>query len=422
MKRSLSLDEKDEKKDETADTLHKKQKMQDSENQSSNDDRTPTAITPAKEHKMPTQDDKKDMTLITLAKEQATEQSTDEKAILAVLDSVQCHSSNVNVVKHSMAYLTSLIESDEANWMLLLDADDGLEVLASAMKRHMDDAELQDHGGDLISLLSERIETMPVVQQIDAIWAIIAVMKELQAFEVILEECCQALISFTYQDPANEEIVAMADGLDPILATMKIHLNSPDLLSSCCMVLMNMTCNNDDNKAKIAEEGGIETILTAMQAHPHCEFVQGEALGALENILDLEEYMEDFVDHNGILLTREAMRNHPGDAEVQNNGCGVFWKISECSNDEYIIPIVQAGGIALTVSAMAFNPDNQLLQLRACEFFCNLINQNEATKDVIIEAGGLEVIGSAIRIHRKIDDETLTTAQELMASLIQTKK
>jgi len=117
------------------------------------------------------------------------------------------------------------------------------------------------------------------------------------------------------------------------------------------------------------------------------------------------------------------MKNHPGDAEVQKNACGVFWKISACTHDEYIIRIVQAGGITLTVTAMAFNTKNQLLHLRACEFFCNLNNREEATGDAIIEAGGLEVIGSAIaiRIHRKNDDETLTAALEVMASLIQVK-
>ena len=362
-------------------------------------DSIPTAVTPTKRHEP---------------------LSVDQKAILAVLASVQSHPNDLNIVKDSIGYLTSLLHHDNDNLLFLMKVN-GIELLTSAMKPHMDDAELQDKGGDLISILCELVETMPGVTQIDGIWAVIHAMKNLQAFEVILEECCRALISFTYKDASNEEIVAMADGIDPILATMKIHLIAPDLLASCCMVLMNMTCSSDANKAKIAEAGGIETILDAMKAHRNCETVQGEALGALENLLDLDENVQTFVDVQGILITATAMKSHPRDCEVQKNGCGVFWKISACRDDEYIMRIVEAGGIGLSVVAMALHAKNKDLQLRACHFFSNLIiNQEEISKDAIIEAGGLEVIGAAIRMHRKDDEETFNTALQAMVKLIET--
>ena len=120
--------------------------------------------------------------------------------------------------------------------------------------------------------------------------------------------------------------------------------------------------------------------------------------------LDLPVHLpwETFVA--GIKVVVAALRNHPGNSEVQKHGRETLVKLSPsaagttCRNG-----IAKAGGIEAVVAALRSDQENSELQKHGCGFLDRLSGDVENAVR-IAEAGGIAAVVAALNSHQKNSD------------------
>jgi len=122
--------------------------------------------------------------------------SVDEAAILAILEAVKVDPTDTEFVVHACGCLGRFLQRNNENLNLFIE--EGLILLTSIMKDHLNHAELQIKGADLICATCNNVENMKEdSNKSNGIWAIITAMKALQSSTPILTRCCIALYRMT---------------------------------------------------------------------------------------------------------------------------------------------------------------------------------------------------------------------------------
>ena len=346
----------------------KKQKIEETNENQGDHDRTPAAVS---QHMSPNQ--------------KAIE------SFSALMNSVP---DDAEHVKHTLCYLEHLVARDALNLDHIVDAD-GIAPIRAAMMAHRGDLDLQKQGCMLL----------------------LSVMKNLPADAELQVKCCRELYNSIYSNQETVQPFVDAGGIDILVASMKGHPNSASLQKYGLGIFRWLTKGNVPNKNRIVNAGGIKAITNAMTTHPNNTKLQTTGLCVLENLLIQEANVKPIVDANGISLASYAMTKYPADARVQRRGCVVLWYIAAHSNGEYTKQIVGADAIALAITAMKSHQDDKELQSRACKLFFFLSKDRREVKDKIIEAGGLESISTAIRIHR-LDAVLQEVAKYVLTSVV----
>ena len=93
------------------------------------------------------------------------------------------------------------------------------------------------------------------------------------------------------------------------------------------------------------------------------------------------------------------MKDHPGSASVQENGCGALMNISVLTENR--AKVAEAGNIEAVVAAMEGHPGSASVQENGCGALRNisLLAENRAK---VAAAGGLSVVEEALQLHRGV--------------------
>ena len=93
----------------------------------------------------------------------------------------------------------------------------------------------------------------------------------------------------------------------------------------------------------------------------------------------------------------EGMKQHPGQAGVQQQGC---WALRNLGRDaENQVKIAAAGGIQVVVGAMTQHPGAAGVQQYGCWALCNLAVNNDDIRAQVVSGGGREAAERAMKQH-----------------------
>ena len=105
------------------------------------------------------------------------------------------------------------------------------------------------------------------------------------------------------------------------------------------------------------------------------------------------------------------MRKHPGSQHVQDNGCGVLSNLLfHGSAEEHFV--TKLDGLTTIAAAMKTLPGNARLQGSGC-IVISILSKLPELKDHLIEAGCVELAGSAFRLHKNTHNADAATLRRL---------
>ena len=99
----------------------------------------------------------------------------------------------------------------------------------------------------------------------------------------------------------------------------------------------------------------------------------------------------------GIEAVVDALKQHPSNIIVQQDGCSALWNLAPNSNDNQKA-IAAAGGIEAVVAALTQYPDN--VQQIGCNALWGFAANNDNHQKSIAAAGGIEAVVAALMEHR----------------------
>jgi hypothetical protein len=152
----------------------------------------------------------------------------------------------------------------------------GIDVVLSAMRRHVDCTILQERGcGVLRSLAGTGSRAVKAaIGAAGGIDVVVGAMRRHSISASVLEHACGALCSLADLHAANVAAAVAAGAIGAVTAAMAAHDGCAALQLRCCDALRILAASeNPDssdalaNKAAIAAAGGVALVVSAMRRH-----------------------------------------------------------------------------------------------------------------------------------------------------------
>ncbi|NWR45427.1 STKL1 protein, partial [Regulus satrapa] len=212
-------------------------------------------------------------------------------------------------------HLASFVEEESAFPYLLRCT----EVVALAMKTHIDSLDLQVEGCNLLlDILSQALEqgvTMALDESVAS--CLLHTVRKHSENEEFLSKLCTLLMMVSASEVAAENLRKV--GIIPdLLSILRRFLHNDKICFSCCAVLWSLAVS-EDNTDQAVLEGAVPVTSAVLQEHLHNGVVAESACSALW-ALALQGCFTDSDYEPTAALLLDAVRNNPERAVLVKNG------------------------------------------------------------------------------------------------------
>eukprot|EP00814_Leptocylindrus_danicus_P016507 CAMPEP_0116014986 /NCGR_PEP_ID=MMETSP0321-20121206/6577_1 /TAXON_ID=163516 /ORGANISM="Leptocylindrus danicus var. danicus, Strain B650" /LENGTH=671 /DNA_ID=CAMNT_0003484689 /DNA_START=14 /DNA_END=2029 /DNA_ORIENTATION=+ len=226
-----------------------------------------------------------------------------------------------------------------------------------------------------------------------------------------------ALASVATNSVSNKMMIGVLNGIDVIVQAMQGHTERIELQVSGLKALWSLTVNSADNCARVASAGGIESIVCAMNTHRGYSEIAEYACGAIWSLVcsDDVSILKQLGRAGVAKAIIEAMNSQKDLIRLQEKGCATLAQLSTLTAETYAI--VDNGGIEAIVQSMLLYPESFSVQEAACNTLKALAKISTKNRQMIVNAGGVDVMFAAFDTFQQIAQVHEETASLLMCSL-----
>ena len=214
------------------------------------------------------------------------------------------------------------------------------------------------------------------------------------------------------------------------------HLSSVAINEIGCLAIRNLACGNTKQLGWLKESGGVGAVIDALMEHEAIPSLAHAGCAALRN-LAVDSWADEgrrgfvaaagsaaaIVTSQGVPALVGAMRSHPTVAAVQMEGCCALRNLA-CgtpgdarSRQGAVEAIVEAGGIEVLLTALRTHERAPRVLAQGCGALRNLATSLEV-RGVLVQGGGVEAAVGAMQTHAA-DEEVCEQACASLANLAQ---
>jgi hypothetical protein len=297
----------------------------------------------------------------------------------------------------------------------------GIEAVLSAMKRHVDMLVVQERGCYVLWQLSAAKQGCGVTRSsgvaadlspdvkasivaAGGIDAIVSAMRRHSDDAAVQEWACRALQRLAARNVANQVAIAAADGVVAVVDAMRRHTAVADVSEWGCAALRSLAYGHEGNQVAIAAVGGIETVASVMQRHADAAGVQQHGLGALRRLSDHAANAKAVADGGHIRVVVTAMAHFVTEVTVQAEGCALLASVSAV--DECHAALTDAKAINSVVTAMRKHAASTDVHSSGCRVMAELcirlrvadpkswnrFSVRTVLQDAVTAAGGIDAM------------------------------
>ena len=190
-------------------------------------------------------------------------------------------------------------------------AKNGLDIILSGMQTHMDKADVQESGCDLLwSLAFNNSAIKELIGNCNGTGVVVRSLKRHSKSPEFLKSACGALSNLC-QFKVNQQGVASHGGLQPLINSIGIHQRNAKLLPFIFDALASLIVGNEENARMVSSQDGIAKILTATVAHKDVAEVVKSGCHALAILSDVKGQASKIAFAGGVASILPLLDLHP---------------------------------------------------------------------------------------------------------------
>lgn len=261
-----------------------------------------------------------------------------------VLRRMDDNSSQSEAMKTCMGIL-AIMSREEVNKLLI--ARDGMETILNVLTQHVDKADVQEAGCDLL-------------------W------------------------SLAFNNAAVKDAIAKNGGASVLVRALKRHCKSSDFLKSACGALSNM-CQSKLNQEGVASQGGLQPLVGSIHIHQNNAKLLPFIFDALASLIVSNEENARIVSSLGIVpLIVSSLGRHKGATEVVKSGCHALAILSDVKGQASKIAF--AGGVPIILSLLDTHPSYSDLHRVAAVVLLRMLQESAHVGREITSNEGVRVL------------------------------
>ena len=190
-------------------------------------------------------------------------------------------------------------------------AKNGLDIILSGMQTHMDKADVQESGCDLLwSLAFNNSAIKELIGNCNGTGVVVRSLKRHSKSPEFLKSACGALSNLC-QFKVNQQGVASHGGLQPLINSIVTHQRNAKLLPFIFDALASLIVGNEENARMVSSQDGITKILTATVVHKDVSEVVKSGCHALAILSDVKGQASKIAFAGGVAAILPLLDLHP---------------------------------------------------------------------------------------------------------------
>ena len=345
--------------------------------------------------------------------------------IEVLLTAIQNHPSVPAVQQNGLLVLDSL--STDPRWHEHMTQHNGIEVLVASLQEWSSSASLQCQVYKILSQLAATSATRADSAWVDAIHTSIAATSQHPAATALHGNVWALLQELACEGPTQArliEIIVDAGALEALVKSLRKHVDAESVQTNAC-ALLQMVVSLPEFRADVADSGAVDAVSEAMLRMSDCEALQLGGCAVLLHLSSEPSYLECVVG-SAIDAIVQAMDRNMLSSSVQQNASGVLLNLSASGGAAQKV-IVQAGGIESVVTAMFSFPAVAQLQLHGIKTLAFLAS-TATFRQRLVEFGAVEVALTVMHAFPELLDvqlngcgmlQNLATSAEIQSMVAQ---
>ena len=326
-------------------------------------------------------------------KDEIAEQIAAEGGIEALIRVARQHPENAKVQAGVAGALRNLTVNDEIAERIVKAG--GIEVLIAAGEAHPPHADVQSEVAGALWGLSVSDEIEAKISEAKALSILVGAAKSHLDSTKVLARVAGALRKLSAKNENKQEFAELG-GIEVLIKASKIHLMNDVVQAGVAGVLSNLSVDDEIEKM-IRDLGGIEMLLSASATHRDNVKVQARVVRALTNLSVHEVNKDAIVAQQGVEKLVDASTAHADSADVQAGVCGALRNLSVSTKVANIL--VEKNAIPAVIEAAKKHVANPVVLGGAAGMLRNLAAVSAANKQLIIDAGGIDALDTAMMMH-----------------------
>lgn len=230
-----------------------------------------------------------------------------------VLRRMDDNSSQSEAMKTCFGIL-AIMSREDVNKLLI--ARDGMETILNVMTQHVDKADVQEAGCDLLwSLAFNNAAVKDTIAKNGGASVLVRALKRHCKSSDFLKSACGALSNMC-QSKLNQEGVASQGGLQPLVGSIHIHQNNAKLLPFVFDALASLIVSNEENARIVSSLGIVPLIVSSLGRHKVATEVVKSGCHALAILSDVKGQASKIAFAGGVPIILSLLDTHPSYSDL----------------------------------------------------------------------------------------------------------
>ncbi len=210
--------------------------------------------------------------------------------------------------------ILAIMSREESNKSVI--AKEGMDYILSAMTTHVDKADVQESGCDLLwSLAFNNISAKEIVAKHGGPSVIVRALKRHTRSPEFLKSACGALSNMC-QSKLNQDGISAQGGLQPLVGSIHAHQMNTKLLPFIFDALASLIVNNEENSRAVSSLGLIPLIVASLGRHKNMTEVVKSGCHALAILSDVKGQASKIAFAGGVPIILLLLDMHPSYADL----------------------------------------------------------------------------------------------------------
>ena len=310
----------------------------------------------------------------------------------AIFEAIQRYSSDAKLQSEAYGALSNLSLRQDSR-AILLGHKSLPACLQSAMKKYPRDANVQQKLTSVVLNLSVSSSFARSFDKLGGIALIVAAITNHSDDIKIQQNGVGSLRNLGKAGMCHSDSFASSRAFHAIVNSMKTFSSNLKMQIYAIGCLKN-AASQKENSILVYQAAGIPAILSAMRKHPYDAGVQQEGCFALMHLSRVKDIGVGIALNGGTSCSIAAMQQYADSSALQNAACGLLWNLSTTKSSQKLISAEK--GVEAIIKAMMNHTGAVDVNQKACLTLCNLASHDDCCW--AIEHGcGIEAALAAMR-------------------------